>query len=151
MVDDDSISKNVPRVSLETLVLSLHVVANLFWIGSIVAVGLVLSAPTPTLEVRGRLARLVYRRIAAPAFAVSFGSALVRLALSPSYYLAATHFMHAKLPLALGVIALHHILGARARRAETGETSSVGAVPLMTTLLAVLAAGAAWLALAKPF
>jgi putative membrane protein len=151
MIDDESISKNVHRVSLETLVLSLHVVANLFWVGSIVAVGSILSAPTPALEVRGQLARLVYLRVAAPAFAVSFASALVRLALSPSYYLVATHFMHAKLPLALGVIALHHLLGARARRAERGETTALRPVPLMTALLAVLAAGSAWLALSKPF
>jgi putative membrane protein len=59
--------------------------------------------------------------------------------------------MHAKLPLALGVIALHHLLGARARRAERGETTALRPVPLMTALLAVLAAGSAWLALSKPF
>lgn len=125
--------------------------ANLFWIGSIVAVGLTLSAPKPDLAVRGGLARLIYRRIAAPAFAVSFVTALLRLALSPSYYFVATHFMHAKLVLALGVIAIHHVLGARARRAERGEAGSVGGVAGLTAGLAVLSAGAAWLAIAKPF
>ncbi|MGC4093403.1 MAG: CopD family protein [Polyangiaceae bacterium] len=138
-------------MSLEALLLCLHVVANLFWIGSIVAVGVVLGAPTPALQARGQLARLIYRRVAAPAFALSFVSALLRLALSPSYYFVATHFMHAKLVLALGAIALHHVLGARARRAETGETSSARGALTMTALLAVLAAGAAWLALSKPF
>lgn len=151
VIDDDSIPKNVHRVPLETLVLSLHVVANLFWIGSIVAVGLLLSAPKPDVQIRGGLARLVYRRVAAPAFAVSFVTALLRLALSPGYYFVATHFMHAKLVLALGVIALHHVLGARARRAERGESASLGSVPALTLGLAVLSAGAAWLAIAKPF
>ncbi|HET9929834.1 MAG TPA: CopD family protein [Polyangiaceae bacterium] len=138
-------------MALETLVLSLHVVANLFWIGSIVAVGLLVSAPKPDLPVRGGLARLIYRRIAAPAFAVSFVTALLRLALSPSYYFVATHFMHAKILLGLGVIGLHHVLGARARRAERGEASAMGGVPALTAALAVLAAGTAWLAIAKPF
>ena len=136
---------------LETLVLSLHVVANLFWIGSIVAVGLLVAAPKPELAVRGGLARLVYRRVAVPAFAVSFVMALLRLALSPSYYFGATHFMHPKILLGLGVIGLHHVLGARARRAERGEANASAGVPAMTIALAVLAAGAAYLGIAKPF
>jgi protoporphyrinogen IX oxidase len=139
------------RVSLETLLVSFHVLANLFWIGSITAVGVILGAPAPALEARGKLARAVYRRVAVPAFIVSFVSALLRLGLTPGYYFVATHFMHPKLVLALGAIALHHVLGARARRAERGETSAVNAVQLLTTGLAVLAAGAAWLALTKPF
>ena len=138
-------------VSLETLLVSLHVVANLFWIGAIVAVGVILGAPTPALEVRGQLARVVYRRVAVPAFIASFVSALLRLGLTPGYYFVATHFMHAKLLLALGAIALHHVLGARARRAERGETSAANAAVQLTIGLAVLAAGAAWLALTKPF
>lgn len=125
--------------------------ANLFWIGSIVAVGLLIAAPKPDLAVRGSLARLVYLRVAVPAFAVSFVTALLRLAMTPGYYFGATHFMHPKLLLGLGVIGLHHVLGARARRAERGEANAVGGVPALTITLAVLAAGAAWLGVSKPF
>ena len=139
------------RVSLETLLVSLHVIANLFWIGSIVAVGVILGAPAPALDARGKLARVVYRRVAVPAFIASFLTALLRLGLTPGYYFVATHFMHAKLLLALGAIALHHVLGARARRAERGEATAASAALQLTIALAVLAAGAAWLALTKPF
>ncbi|MFZ5897544.1 MAG: hypothetical protein ACOY0T_41225 [Myxococcota bacterium] len=138
-------------MSLESLLVTLHVIANLFWIGSSVTVGFLLVLPEPGLQLRGQLARLVYRRLATPAFALSFVTALSRLALSPSYYFVATRFMHAKLLLALGAIALHHVLGARSRRAERGETSAAAGVSWMTALLAVLSAGAAWFALTKPF
>jgi putative membrane protein len=59
--------------------------------------------------------------------------------------------MHLKLTLALGVIALHHILGARARRAAAGDAGAVNGAGRLVSVLALLAAGTAWVALTKPF
>jgi putative membrane protein len=136
--------------SLEWFLRSLHVLANLYWVGSIVAVAALLSAPSASPKERGELAGFVYRRIAAPAFGLSFLSGTVRLLLDLEYYFVTTHFMHAKLPLALGVIALHHVIGARVRRAAAGDAQAVRGTARLGVALAVLAAGAAWFALTKP-
>lgn len=138
-------------VSLESLLRSLHVLANLFWIGSIVAVGLVLAAKAGSAKERGEIARSLYRRVAQPAFGLSFLFGLGRLALSPTYYFKLTHFMHLKLTLAFGVIALHHVLGARARRAAAGEAGATDGASRLVAILALLVVATAWVALTKPF
>lgn len=137
--------------SIESLLRNLHVLANLFWVGSIVAVGVILAAKAASPKERGELAHFVYRRVAAPAFGISFLMGFARLAMSPAFYFKLTHFMHLKLTLALGVIALHHILGARARRAAKGEASAVNGAGRLVALLALLAVATAWVALTKPF
>ena len=138
-------------MSLESWLRNLHVLCNLFWIGSIVAVGLILAAKAASAKERGELARFVYRRLAAPAFGLSFLFGLGRLALSPTFYFKLTHFMHLKLVLALGVIALHHVLGARARRAAAGDASAVEGTGRLVSGLALLVVATAWVALTKPF
>jgi putative membrane protein len=137
--------------SLELILRNLHVVANLFWIGSIVAVGVLLAADIGSEKERGALAHAVYRKIAAPAFGVSFLLGAARLAFSLNYFFVATHYMHAKLTLAVGVIAIHHVLGARARRAAKGEAGATRAAGRLTLALVVLSLATAWVALAKPF
>lgn len=137
--------------SLELALRNLHVISNLFWIGSIVAVGLVLAAEGGSEKDRGALAHAIYRKIAAPAFGLSFLFGVGRLIASLKYYLVITHFMHLKLTLALGVIAIHHVLGARARRAAKGESGATRAAGRLTWILAILAVASAWTALAKPF
>lgn len=130
---------------------ALHVVADLFWIGSIFAVALLLARGPGDARQRGAAARLVYRTIAAPAFGLAFVFGLIRLGLDPAHYFKATHYMHAKLPLALGVIGIHHVLGARARKMEAGEVTDAGPALGLGIGLAVLAAGAALLAVLQPF
>ena len=130
----------------------LHVLGNIFWIGAIVAVGMLLVAPSPgTARDRGALARRIYTSLAVPAFALSFVTGVLRLFLDLRYYFVVTHFMHAKLPLALGVIAIHHIIGARAKRMAASATEDAGRVRVLTPILAILAAASAWLALTEPF
>ncbi|MGC4067104.1 MAG: hypothetical protein QM784_21185 [Polyangiaceae bacterium] len=129
---------------------TLHVTANLFWIGGIVAVAMILPLrDVGTPIVRGQIALRVYRGVAVPAFVVSFVAATTLLFLQPVYYFVHTHMMHAKLPLALGVVALHHWLGRRTRRMATGEATPPTRLPAV--LLTVGAVGAAMLALMKPF
>jgi protoporphyrinogen IX oxidase len=111
----------------------------------------VLAADVASEKDRGALALAIYRKIATPAFGLSFLFGVGRLLFGLRYYFVITHFMHAKLPLALGVIAIHHVLGARARRAAKGETGATRAAGRLTLILVVLAVGTAWIALAKPF
>src|SRR5580700_2714369 len=97
----------------------LHVSGNLVWIGSILAVGVVLTGQGEP-KARGEIALGIYRRLAVPAFVVSFLCGAIRLGMDLPYYLKEHHWMHAKLPLALGVIGLHHVIGGRARKMSQG-------------------------------
>ncbi len=133
------------------MIIALHVIADLFWIGSIVAVALLLARGPGDARQRGASARLVYRTIAVPAFVVAFLAGAIQLGSNPTLYFKATHYMHGKLPLALGVVALHHVLGARARRMEAGEVSDAGPAGVLGGVTAALAVGAALLVLFKPF
>lgn len=126
----------------------LHVTGNIVWIGAILAVGLTLLAKAEP-KVRGEIAYDIYRRLAVPAFVVSFVCGAVRLGMDPGYYLKEHHWMHAKLPLALVVIALHHVIGARARKTVQGTVQDAGSTGRLTAVLAVAAIGAAFFAVMK--
>jgi len=126
----------------------LHICGNIVWVGSILAVGLVLLGKAEP-KVRGAIAYDLYRRLAVPAFAVSFVCGAVRLGLDMKYYFKEHHWMHGKLPLALIVIALHHVLGARARKTAQGSVQEPGSAGMMTAILAVAAMGAAFFAIFK--
>ena len=128
-----------------------HIVANLLWIGSIVSVGLLLAKGPGDAKARGAAGRLVYRTLAVPAFALSFLFGLVQLAQDTTFYLKTTHFMHAKLTLAFVVIALHHVIGARARKMEDGSVADAGPAWVLSLLLLAASAGAAVVAVLKPF
>jgi len=136
-------------MSFIPLLHALHVCANLLWIGGIVGVAVILPGSLGTKEIRGAIALRMYRRLANPAFMVSFLAGTTLLLMNPAYYFVHTHMMHAKLPLALGVVALHHWLGRRTRRMASGEATPPGQLPMV--LLLVAAMGAAALALLKPF
>src|SRR5262249_31690033 len=125
----------------------LHVSGNLVWIGAILAVGVVLTGQGEP-KARGEIALGIYRRLAVPAFVVSFLCGAIRLGIDPPYYLK-QHWMHAKLPLALGVIALHHIIGARARKLSQGTVQEAGPAGMLAGALAVAAIGAAFFAIFK--
>ncbi|HMJ14422.1 MAG TPA: hypothetical protein VK524_23560 [Polyangiaceae bacterium] len=138
-------------LSGSALLVFLHVVANLVWIGSITATAIALVTPGVDLGARGAIAYGIYRRAAVPAFGLAFVSGLVRLALDTHYYLVATHYMHAKLLFALIVIALHHVIGARAKRAAAPESKEPGNVAVLCVGLLACATAAAFLVLLKPF
>ena len=82
----------------------LHVSGNLVWIGAILAVAVVILSPGGTTQAGGAFALAIYKRLAVPAFVVSFICGAARLGMDPAHYLRAHHWMHAKLPLALAVI-----------------------------------------------
>src|SRR5215468_9940312 len=121
----------------------LHISGNIVWIGSILAVAVVLAGGKGEPKARGEIASDIYRRLAVPSFVVSFVCGAIRLGLDPSYYLKLHHWMHAKLPLALAVIALHHVIGARARKVANGAVQDAGPAGILGVVLGVAAIGAA--------
>ncbi len=106
---------------LQLLLVTLHVTANLVWIGSIACVGWLAAAATKAKDPSSAvLARGLYLRVAVPAFIASFVFGVSRLLLEPAYYMH-LHWFHGKLTAALAVIALHHVIGAKARKVAGGS------------------------------
>ncbi len=134
---------------MDLLLIWLHVIGNLVWIGAILAVGVTILSKTGDPKTRGEIALGIYKRLAVPAFVVSFVFGAARLFSDPSYYLKQHHWMHAKLPLALIVIALHHVIGGRAKKLARGTVQDAGPAAILTAVLAVAAMGAAFLAIYK--
>jgi putative membrane protein len=95
--------------------------ANLVWIGSIASVGwLVSAAAKDDSRDAAVLARGLYLRVATPAFIASFLFGASRLLMDPAYYMH-LHWFHGKLTAVLIVIALHHVIGGKAKKAAAGS------------------------------
>lgn len=135
-------------MKLDLLLIWLHVVGNIAWIGSILAVVAILTG-TGEPRARGEMALRVYSRIASPAFVLSFVAGATQLAMNTSYYLVQSHWMHGKLPVALAVIGLHHVLGARAKKLARGAVQEAGPAAILGVVLALMAAAAAFFAIFK--
>jgi protoporphyrinogen IX oxidase len=128
---------------MPTLLLVLHVMANLVWIGSIACVGWLSAAaakePDPArAQTVAQLAANLYQRVATPAFGASFAFGVARLACSPEYYMK-SHWFHGKLTAALAVIAIHHVIGAKAKRASSGSVQAGASSAILTGALLVSA------------
>lgn len=133
-----------------TAILAAHVLANVVWIGSILAVAVLTGRgrfSADPVEV-GTLARRVYLTLAAPSFAASFIAGATLIALSPRAY-AHAPWMHAKLMFAFLVIALHHVIGGRARRVANGQSQAGRGMAAIAMATFVCAAGAVLFAVAK--
>src|SRR3954467_446355 len=119
---------------MQDALLWLHISGNIVWIGAILAVGVVILSNAAHPKIRGEIARSIYQRLAAPAFVVSFVCGAIRLGMDPAFYLKQHHWMHAKLPLALAAIALHHVLGARAKKLALGTVQDAGPTAILTVV-----------------
>jgi len=114
-------------MDLATLFIALHVMANLVWIGSIASVGwLVAAASKESDRSSAVLARGLYLRVAVPSFLASFSMGLFRVLQAPAYYMH-LHWFHGKLAFALGVIALHHVIGAKSKRLAVAGSAKASA------------------------
>jgi putative membrane protein len=119
---------------MDILLIALHVMSNLVWIGTITSVGwLTVAAAGQADPARAKLvaelAVALYKRGAVPAFLASFTFGVLRLLVDPAAYMR-LHWFHGKLTFALAVIALHHVIGAKAKRAaggsmQSGKTSAI--------------------------
>jgi len=136
-------------MNVSTLLIWLHIVGNITWIGSILAVATIITSSAGDPRTRGELALRVYTRLAVPAFVLSFVFGATQLAMNTSYYLVQTHWMHPKITVALVVIALHHVIGARAKKLATGAVQEPGPAAIMAIVLAVMAAAAAFFAISR--
>jgi putative membrane protein len=129
--------------------LAAHVLANLVWIGALLAETVLLGRATwlaDPAEV-GVLARRVHTRLAIPAFLGSFAAGFTRL-LAGRHAYAGMPWMAAKLGFAVAVIVLHHMIGARARRVADGRVAARGTWAL-GWLVFLSAGGAVLFAVAK--
>jgi protoporphyrinogen IX oxidase len=127
------------------LLLTLHVTANLVWIGSITSVGLLLAsaasgaasgADSASAQPLADAALRLYRRVATPAFVVSFVFGLGQVLANVDYY-AKAHWFHGKVTFALAVIALHHVIGAKSKRAASGKVQEGKSSAILTAALLV--------------
>ena len=134
----------------KTLV-AFHVAANLVWIGAILSVALALVSRAGDGRVGAQIAYELYRRLAMPAFVVSFLAGVSRLVLDLDLYFVQTKYMHGKLLFAVIVIGLHHVIGARAKAVATGRRSAPGPVGVLALLLLISAVAAALFVILKPF
>jgi putative membrane protein len=130
---------------MDILLVALHVMSNLVWIGTIASVGwLTVAAAGQADPARGKLvaelALALYKRGAVPAFIASFAFGVLRLAADPATYMR-LHWFHGKLTFALAVIALHHVIGAKARRAAAGSMQGGKASAILVGALLVCAFG----------
>jgi protoporphyrinogen IX oxidase len=133
-----------PAISLELMLVWVHVAANLVWIGTAIAMGLILATKIGDPKLRGALARKIHLRAAMPAFVVSFIAAVLRTGMDIKGYFVQHHWMHGKLLFVLAVIAIHHILAARARKMEGGSMQEAGPSGMLTIVLTVSAILAAF-------
>ena len=130
---------------LDIILKALHVTANVFWVGAIVAVALIMVADVGDSKTRGALAHRVYLRAAVPGFVLSFLAGTGRLALDASLYMKQGWF-HAKLLFVLIVIALHHVIGGKAKKMAAGDVDDAGKTGALAIALAVAGALAAFVA-----
>jgi putative membrane protein len=145
---------------LDLFIITVHVLAVVVWIGSLVGIGLVATAEGDA-KIRGTLARRIYQKAAVPAFVIAFGAGLFRLLRGWNEgYLSAfgtwmngyskSPWMHAKLTMALVIIALHHVVGGRTRKmANDGATA--GPIGVMTWIITACAAAAVFFVIVRPF
>jgi putative membrane protein len=140
----------MPSLIFQTLVAA-HVAANLVWIGSILSVALVLASRAGDGRGTSQIAYELYRKLAIPAFVVSFVAGLTRLLMSLDLYFVETKYMHGKLLFAVIVIGLHHVIGARAKAMASGRRSSPGLVGVWALALFVSAVAATLFVILKPF
>jgi putative membrane protein len=137
---------------MAALLIFVHIAANLVWIGSITAVGIIPGLTFARPSERGQIARAIYLRLSVPAFAISVLAGLIQLLSNTNFYFVQTRYMHAKLLGALIVVGLHHVLGARARRIASGKTvPKEGVGGWLTAALLVTALATAYVAVLKPF
>ena len=122
----------------------LHIVGNLVWIGSILAVAAVITGQTGDARVRGELGLRIYQRLSVPAFILSFVAGTVRLVMDTKYYLSEHHWMHGKLLFALAAIGIHHVIGGRAKKLARGTVQDAGPTATMASVFLVSAILAAF-------
>ena len=130
---------------LLTVLLAIHVLSLLLWIGSLVSVTRVLAAGAteePAVQARfAALARKIYRSVSSPWMGVAALAGVGMIGAAHGLYFHYGWF-HGKLALALGMLVLHFVLGARVRAAEAAGRTDVVAPQMRALQLGVLVVSA---------
>jgi len=123
--------------------LAAHVLANLVWIGALLAETQLLRSTRSLADPpsAGVLARRVHTRLAVPACLGSLATGLVLLMPARRLW-AGTPWMGAKVGFAVALVALHLVIGARARRVAEGRADDARGAWALGWLV-LLASGAA--------
>ena len=129
-------------MQLSKLLVTLHVLGNLLWIGSICTVGFLLfwasKAPEAEGKIIGAMARRAYSLLAQPAFGIAFLFGVAMLSTNVSYYMH-LHWFHGKLTVALAVIGLHHVIGAKTRKVAAGSMQQGASGAILSGALLICA------------
>ncbi len=127
---------------LTSLLITLHIVSNLVWIGAICSVGFMLAwaskMPEGEGKVVGQMARRLYSIVAQPAFGAAFLFGVAVLSTDVSSYMH-LHWFHGKLTLVLAVIGLHHVIGAKTRKVAAGSMQQGGSGAILSGALLLCA------------
>jgi len=134
-------------MNLYSVLTWLHVVGNVFWIGAIVGVGVLLTSGLGDAKGRGELAHRLYMRIAVPGFVISFVMGMARLLADTTYF--KFPWIHAKLLFGFIIIGLHHVVGAKAKKMARGDASDPGKAGVLAAAIAVLAVAVVFFAVVK--
>ena len=127
-----------------------HVFASLIWVGALLAETVLLGRTKwladPT--VGGVLARRVHTRLAVPACLASLAVGLVLLVPARRVWVG-TPWMGAKVAFAVAVVALHLVIGARARRVAEGSAKDASGAWALRWLVLLASGAAVLLSIAK--
>lgn len=135
---------------MDSVTTALHVVAVAVWVGSLLSAYVAARVTSGDDTTRHVIAYNLYKWLARPAFLVAFVLGVFRLGMDWRYYFVTTHFMHAKLSLALVAIVAHHFLGARLRSAKTAEAFRTPATTVALAVFALTCFAAVFVVVVRP-
>jgi len=138
-------------MNTDLVLVTLHVAANMVWVGSLLAAVVAARAEGGTSQTGVAIARRLYLTMATPAFGVSLIVGAVRLVTDWHHFMVATHFMHAKLVLAFGAIVAHHWIGARLKRLSKTSAAPDRSLVVSATVFGVACLGSVALVVIRPF
>jgi putative membrane protein len=136
--------------SLTVALLAAHALANVLWIGGLLAETVIQSRGSWVSDPSemGALARRLHTRLALPGFLGSLAAGLAVFLPARRAY-AHMPWMYAKLAFALVVIVLHFVIGARARRMAAGSVEAGRGVWTLGWLAFLAAGGAILFSIAR--
>ncbi len=129
---------------------AIHVWANLVWIGSIMSVAYLAGTRIGDVGSRVAIALRLYKRMATPSFVVSIVAGTLVLVSNLRFYFVDEKWMHGKLLFALVVIVIHHIIGARVKRAWQGQHQATRPLKTLALLLGAAAFVTVFFAILRP-
>lgn len=128
------------------VLLALHVLADLLWVGSLVSITRVITSAAGEPEAaRPRFAaaaRRIYRTVSSPWMGIALLTGLVMIGVMHGAQFRFGWF-HGKFTAALAMLALHFVLGARVRAAEASGVDEKSAGAMRSLQVGVLLAAAA--------